>query len=89
MKKLCCIFNIPSLYRETIYTELERYYDCEWYFENENVDIALFDIKKLKSVNVLEHRDILGRAYRMKGLFRHLCRRKDFDCYLMVNLIKP
>lgn len=85
MKRLCCIFNIPSLYRESIYLELDNRYSCEWYFENEKVDIALFDTKKLKSVNILDHRNVLGRAYCMKGLLRQLWRRKDFDTYLMVG----
>ena len=85
MKRLCCIFNIPSLYRETIYTELENNYDCEWYFENEAVDIARFDTSKFKNVNTLIHTSVLGRAYCMKGLFRQLWRRKDFDGYLIVG----
>lgn len=85
MKRLCCIFNIPSLYREAIYTELENHYDCEWYFENEEVDIALFDTRKLKSVNTLKHVNFGGRAYRMKGLLGKLWRRRDFDCYLIVG----
>lgn len=85
MNKLCCVFNIPSLYRELIYNEIDNLYDCEWYFENENVDIALFDINKLNSASVLEHKNVIGRAYCMYGLFRKLWRRNDFDGYLMVG----
>lgn len=85
MKKLCCIFNIPSLYREAIYLNIDKEYNCEWYFEKENVDVALFDISKLKSVHMLEHKDVLGRAYRMKGLTGLLWRRNDFDAYMMVG----
>lgn len=85
MKKLCCIFNIPSLYREAIYKEIDEQYDCEWYFERENVDIALFDTSKLKNVHMLEHRIFAGRAYRMKGLTGLIWRRNDFDAYVMVG----
>lgn len=85
MKKLCCIFNIPSLYREAIYLNIDKEYNCEWYFEKENVDVALFDTSKLKSVHMLEHKDVLGRAYRMKGLTGLLWRRNDFDAYMMVG----
>ena len=85
MKKLCCIFNIPSLYREAIYLNIDKEYNCEWYFEKENVDVALFDTSKLKSVHMLEHKDVLGRAYRMKGLTGLLWRRNDFDSYVMVG----
>lgn len=83
--KLCCIFNIPSLYREKIYIDLDRTYECEWYFEKEENDINLFDVKKLRSAIVLPHRKLIGCFYRMKGLTRRLCRRGDFDAYLMIG----
>ena len=85
MRKLCCIFNIPSLYRKTIYSELEKHYECEWFFEDEDVDIALFDTKILRSVTRLEHQNVFGRAYCMKGLARQLLKREDFDSYLMLG----
>ena len=85
MKKLCCIFNIPSLYREAIYLDIDKEYDCEWYFEKENVDVALFDTGKMKTVHMLEHKDVFGRAYRMKGLTGKLWKRNDFDAYVMVG----
>lgn len=83
--KLCCIFNIPSLYRERIYIDLDDTYECEWYFEQEKNDINLFDIKRLRSVVVLPHQKIVGRLYRMKGLTRRLWKRDDFDAYLMIG----
>lgn len=83
--KLCCIFNIPSLYREKIYLDIDNEYDCEWYFEKEDNDINLFDIKKLKSAHVLPHGKFISRFYRMKGLTGTLCKRKDFDAYLMLG----
>ena len=85
MKKLCCVFNIPSLYREAIYLSIDQEYDCEWFFEKEDVDVALFDTGELKSVHMLEHTGVLGRAYRMKGLTGMLWKRNDFDAYVMVG----
>lgn len=32
--KLCCFFNINSHYRYPIYHEIDRSYDCDWYFGN-------------------------------------------------------
>ena len=55
MGKICCIFNIPSFYREKIYLEIDKVYDCEWYFEQEDNGINLFDTNKLKKVNILQH----------------------------------
>ena len=83
--RLCCIFNIPSLYREKIYLDLDETYKCEWFFEKEINDINLFDINKLHSATILSHRKFLGRLYRMKGLTWKLWRRKDFDAYLMIG----
>lgn len=83
--KLCCVFNIPSLYREKIYLDIDKEYDCEWYFEKEDNDINLFDIKKLKSAQVLSHGKLVSRFYRMKGLTGKLWKRNDFDAYMMLG----
>lgn len=83
--KLCCIFNIPSLYREKIYIELDKEFDCEWYFEKEDNDINLFDTNKLKSVKILSHSKFFKRFYRMKGLTSKLWYRKNIDAYLMIG----
>lgn len=85
MDKICCIFNIPSLYREAIYLKIDQSYDCDWFFENEVSDIALFDTNQLKSVHFLEHGHFMGRLYRMKGLVKAVWKRKDYDSYLMVG----
>lgn len=52
MSKICCIFNIPSFYREKIYLDINREYDCEWYFEQEENGINLFDTNKLKKAHI-------------------------------------
>lgn len=85
MKKLCCIFNIPSLYREAIYKEIDGQYDCEWFFEKDDRGIALFDTHQLKKVSFFEYRDFFGRFYRMKGLTKAIWKRNDFDAYLMIG----
>ena len=86
MKKLCCIFNIPSLYREAIYLMIDSQYDCEWYFEGEeDKGIALFDRTKLKSSHQLEHISVFGRLYRIKGLVGQVWNRKDIDSFLMIG----
>lgn len=86
MKNLCCIFNTPSLYRETIYLEIDRNYECEWYFEEMNNEgIEVFDTTKLKKAHSLPHKNILGRLYRMKGLTGSLWRKNVFDAYLMIG----
>ena len=84
--KLCCIFNIPSLYREKIYLDIDKEYDCEWYFEKEDNDINLFDIKKLKKAHILNHGKFVSRFYTMRGLVGLVWnKRKEYDRYLMVG----
>lgn len=85
MNKLCCIFNIPSLYREAIYLAIDKAYDCEWYFVKEKNDIALFDEKKLKFAETLPYGKFIRRFYTMKGLIVRLWKRNDFDAYLMIG----
>lgn len=85
MLKLCCIFNIPSLYREAIYLDIDKAFDCEWFFEKEKIDIALFDTNQLRKVSFLNHGSFVGRFYRMKGLTKLLWKRNDFNAYLMVG----
>ena len=84
--KLCCIFNIPSLYREKIYLDIDKEYDCEWYFEQEDNGINLFDTNKLKKAHILNHGKFVSRFYTMKGLVSLVWnKRKEYDRYLMVG----
>jgi glycosyltransferase involved in cell wall biosynthesis len=85
MKRLCCVFNIPSLYREAIYLSIENNFDCEWFFEKKNTDIVLFDTNKLKKVSYLGRSNVVGRLYRMKGLTKAIWKRNDFDAYIMIG----
>ena len=85
MGKICCIFNIPSFYREKIYLEIDKVYDCEWYFEQEDNGINLFDTNKLKKVNILQHEKFVSCFYTMKGLVRMVWKQTDYDKYLMVG----
>lgn len=86
MSKICCIFNIPSLYREKIYLDIDQTYECEWYFEQEENGINLFDTNKLKKAHILQHGKFISRFYTMKGLIGLVwSKRKEYDSYLMVG----
>lgn len=82
MQKLCLCFNIPSRYREEIYTRIDATYDCEWFFENADENIKKFDISRLNKVGMLNTRK-LGGFYWTKGLLGLL--RKDFDTFIMIG----
>lgn len=48
------IFNMAALYRTAIYTEIDRNFDCEWYFSDMKTDIKWMDLSKLKHVTRLK-----------------------------------
>lgn len=43
MIKLCCVFNTPYLYRESIYKRIEETFGCDWYFEDTDNKVKAFD----------------------------------------------
>lgn len=82
MKKLCCIFNTPSLYRELIYSLLEQSFDCEWYFEDTDNKVQLFDTSRFKKVTYLQTQKLLF-FYRVKGLVKLI--NKDIKQFLIIG----
>lgn len=83
MKKLCCIFNTPSLYRETIYKQIEYTYDCDWYFEDTDNHLKEFDTNQFKNVKRLKSYKC-GPFYGVKGLLGTLFN-KNYSDYLMMG----
>lgn len=82
MQKLCLYFNIPSQYREEIYTQIDGKYNCEWYFENTSENIKTFDLARLKRVGILNTRKC-GGFYWTKGMLELLS--KDYDTFIMIG----
>ena len=83
MKKLCCIFNTPSLYRELIYKKIEETYDCDWYFEDTDNKLKEFNTDQFNKVQRL-HTYNIGPFYGVKGLVSLLFK-NDYEQYLMMG----
>lgn len=83
MNKLCCVFNTPSLYRETIYSYIEKSYDCDWYFEDTDNKLKTFNTKQFRNVIFL-HTYRIGPFYGVKGLLTIL-RKNKYQQYLMMG----
>lgn len=81
--KLCCVFNIPSLYRELIYKKIDISYDCDWYFEESEGTIKEFDTNQLTHVQRLQT-FTFGPFYGVKGLISLLFKEK-YTNYLMMG----
>lgn len=84
-KKLCLIYNFAPQYREGIFRLIDREYDCDWYFGNNDTDIKGLDLSVLKHVEILQNR-IVGRApwYFQKGVLG-LVRKKEYSTYFMLG----
>lgn len=82
MANLCLYFNIPSKYREEIYSRINAEYECEWFFEKDNTLIKPFDTSVLTKCSYLATVRI-GSFYWTRGLIRLLMR--DFERYIMMG----
>lgn len=80
--KLCMYFNKPVSYRESIYREIDKRYDCDWYFDKVQEDMKFFDTDILKSVHFLDIKS-LRQFYLVKGLLALL--KKEYDVYIMIG----
>ena len=83
MNKLCCIFNTPSLYRQSIYLHIDKDFDCDWYFEDTDNKLAVFDTAQLKRVKTL-HSQMFGPFYWVSGMLSLLFK-KEYTHYLMMG----
>lgn len=81
--KLCCIFNTPSIYRESIYKLINKTYECHWYFEDTDNRLKTFDTKLLSRVSIL-HSKKLGAFYWVKGTIK-LLYNNEYNHYLMMG----
>lgn len=81
MSKLCVIFSHASLYREPIYRLIDKAFDCEWHFSDEDAGVARFDVSIFNKVNVHRHHQ-LKRFHWIDGINR-LLSKKENKTFLM------
>lgn len=82
MPKLCIIFSHASLYRESIYRLIDKTFDCEWHFSDEDSGVKRFDTNIFDDVSIHKHR-VFKRFHWMDGINKLLsC--KENKTYLMI-----
>ena len=85
MGRLCLIYNFAMLYRETIYTEIDRRWQCKWFFGKNDTGIIGMDLSKLNDVTELTYQRLkFGGWYWLKGLSSHL-RKEKISTYLVIG----
>jgi len=85
MGKLCLIFNTPSLYRQLIYKEIDRVFDCDWYFGDWDANVKSFDTKSLSHPVRFLHVRRPGKSWFYFSGINPLLRKTEYDKYLMIG----
>ena len=89
MIKLCCIFNYPPAYRESIYRKIDETFDTQFIWSEEVIDGIPCDIKKLdysivkKKPIINKNKMIFGKYPWVTGLLSLPF--KNFDAFLVTE----
>lgn len=84
MKKLCLFFNIAPHYREAIYHQIDKEYNCDWYFGDNRTDIKTMNYQLLNNVHWLKTYQWRNAIIYQKGLLRLLFD-KNYSTYLVIG----
>lgn len=83
--RLCIVYNFTQKYREPIFREIDKEYDCIWFFGNNKTNIAGFEINVLKDARLIKnHYSKYTPFYYQKGISA-LAKRKDIDNFLVLG----
>ena len=80
--KLCVIYNFAAHYRAPIFLEIDKAYDCDWYFGKANADIRRMDYALLKG-NVQELETSKKRGFVWYHGVIKLLRNNDYNSFLV------
>lgn len=84
MSKLCIVYNFAQLYREPIFTLIDKKWDCIWRFGKPEDGIKDMDVSKLKNAEIEETKYLPGGWKWQKGIVK-LLKNKDIDSFLMLG----
>lgn len=87
MKKICLIFDTPSLYREAIHHLIDNSFNCDWYFGDYNYKVKTYDIRSLRSsrwLHVIKPFGAKKDLYATEGLVKLLFN-KHYKTYFLVG----
>ena len=87
MMKICIVYNFAAHYRGPVFVEIDKAFDCDWYFGKANDDIKKMDYGQLHgSIHELDTRKI-GPVTWYKGVIG-LLRKKEYDTFLVFAMTK-
>lgn len=84
---LCVVYNFAAHYRGPVFVEIDKAFDCDWYFGKANDDIKKMDYGHLHgSIHELDTRKI-GPVTWYHGVIG-LLRKKEYDTFLVFAMTK-
>ena len=96
--KLCIIYNAAQKYRERIFSLIDDYYDCDWYFGHTKTDIKEMDTSVLKHVTYYKiignnkiswQRSIIKLLFNKKyTVFLMLAESRNLTIYVLLFLLR-
>lgn len=85
--KLCIIYNFAAHYRAPVFVEIDKAFDCDWYFGKANDDIKKMDYNLLKG-NIHELDSCKTGPFTWYHGMMRLLRSKDYDTFLVFAMTK-
>ena len=81
--KLCIIYNFAAHYRQSVFVQIDRSFECDWFFGKRNADIKRMDYSLLNGeVSEVETWHRFGQSYQ-KGVLKLL--KRPYTHYLMLG----
>lgn len=77
MDRICCFFNHPSHYRESIYSLMDEKLHCDFFFGDEVPSIKEMDCSVLKNVTRVHYGYISKKILYIKGVIKPLVKKYD------------
>lgn len=83
-KRLCMVFNIPSLYRSRIYKNIDETFDTLWNFGENFTDVKEMDLSEFKQVKRWKTILFKKSLFIMPGLWT-LAFKKNVGAYMLIG----
>lgn len=84
-KKICIIYNFAQKYREGIFRLLEKEYDCDWFFGNNETDIKELDLSIFSRVVRIRNKHFIHSSLTYQVGVLPLLWKRQYDVYLVLG----
>lgn len=84
MGKLCVVYNFAQLYRQPIFQLIDKTWECEWYFGNNDTDIKGIEQGALRNVTHVRNKHLVGPIETQRGV-GCIIRRQQVQTLLMLG----